>query len=144
MIETSDYRLKMVVGQFGDEVAPIVDDITQVLFFDVQLKPGKHFQHRLPPAHHSFLYVFEGEGRFNRQNVSLNTLIKLGTKDTTPEFIAGKQGARFLLIGGRPINEPIIQYGPFVMNSKEEIDQAMRDFQTNNFVRDRAWMRRTG
>ena len=56
--------------------------------------------------------------------------------------VAGKQGARFILISGKPINEPIVQYGPFVMNTRDEIDQAMRDFQSNEFVRDRGWVNR--
>ena len=46
------------------------------------------------------------------------------------------------MISGKPINESVVQYGPFVMNTREEIDQAMRDFQSNNFVRDRAWINR--
>ena len=83
-----------------------------------------------------------GNGRINDQNVPLNTLVALGSADHSPEFIAGEQGARFIVISGKPINEPIVQYGPFVMNTKEEIDQAMRDFQSNNFVRDRAWINR--
>jgi redox-sensitive bicupin YhaK (pirin superfamily) len=52
------------------------------------------------------------------------------------------QGARFVVISGKPINESIVQYGPFVMNTREEIDQAMRDFQSNNFVSDCAWINR--
>jgi redox-sensitive bicupin YhaK (pirin superfamily) len=69
-------------------------------------------------------------------------MIVLGAADSSPDFTAGEQGARFVIISGRPINESIVQYGPFVMNSREEIDQAMRDYQSNNFVRDRAWINR--
>jgi redox-sensitive bicupin YhaK (pirin superfamily) len=58
-----------------------------------------------------------------------------------PDFIADKEGARFLLVSGKPINESVVQYGPFVMNSREEIDEAMHDYQSNNFVRDRAWIK---
>ena len=76
------------------------------------------------------------------RNVQLNTLIVLGAKDKVSDFVAGEQGTRFLLISGKPIDESVVQYGPFVMNSKEEIDQAMSDYQSNNFVRDRAWVNR--
>ncbi len=57
----------------------------------------------------------------------LNTLIALGANDNAPDFIAGEQGARFVVVSGKPINESIVQYGPFVMNTREEIEQAMRD-----------------
>jgi redox-sensitive bicupin YhaK (pirin superfamily) len=142
VVETPDYSVKVLIGRFADAVAPIVDNITDVSYFDVQLNAGKHFQHELPAENNSFLYIFEGDGQFNRQNISAKTFIELGAEDNAPAFIAGEQGARFLLVSGKPINEPVAQYGPFVMNSREEIDQAMHDYQSNNFVRDRAWVRR--
>ena len=70
------------------------------------------------------------------------TAQSLVTFNGNPAFQAGEQGARFLLVSGKPINEPVVQYGPFVMNSREEIDEAMRDFHSNNFVRGRAWINR--
>jgi redox-sensitive bicupin YhaK (pirin superfamily) len=142
VVETPEYSVKVLIGRFGDAEAPIVDNITNVSYFDVQLHAGKHFQYKLPAENNSFLYIFEGNGQFDRQNISLNTLIELGTEDNTADFIAGETGARFLLVSGKPINEPVVQYGPFVMNSREEIDQAMQDYQSNNFVRDRAWVKR--
>ena len=141
VIETPEYTVKVLIGSYAGADAPIVDDTTHVSYFDVQLKAGKNITHKLPEEHNSFLYVFEGDGQFNGQNIASNTLIKMGDEGNAPDFIAGKQGARFLLISGKPINESIVQYGPFVMNSKEEIDQAMRDYQSNNFVRDRAWIK---
>lgn len=142
IIETADYKLKVVIGQFAEISSPIVDDITNVSFFDVQLNAGKSFGHTLPAENNSFMYIFEGNGQLNAKNVALNTLVVLGEKDDISDFVAGQQGARFLLISGKPINESIVQYGPFVMNSREEIEQAMSDFQSNNFVRDRAWVNR--
>lgn len=142
VVETADYSAKIIMGSFGDASAPIVDGITHVSYFDIQVHPGKRFQHKLADANNSFLYVFAGNGQLNGNNVSLNTLIVLDPADHESEFIAGEQGARFVMISGKPINEPVVQYGPFVMNTREEINQAMRDFQSNNFVRDRAWIRR--
>lgn len=142
VVETADYQAKVIIGKLADTSAPIVDDITQVSYFDVQLKPGKPFTHALPIEHHSFLYVFEGDGKLNGQNVATRTFVALSADDHHPEFTAGEQGARFILVSGKPINEPIVQHGPFVMNTREEIDQAMQDFQSNNFVRDRAWSKR--
>jgi hypothetical protein len=146
VVETSDYKVKVVIGHFSDmnfsDVnSPIVDDITNVTFFDVQLNSGKSLHHESPAENNSFLYVFEGNGQLNGKNVQMNTLIVLGEKDNVSDFVAGEHGARFLLISGRPINESVVQYGPFVMNSREEIEQAMSDYQSNNFVSDRAWVR---
>ena len=142
LIETPDCIIKIIIGQFASKSSPIVDDVTNVSFLDVQLKKGKRFQHELPAENNSFLYVFEGDGQLNGQKAPLNTLIALGTNDNKPDFTAGEQGARFIVISGKPVNEAIVQYGPFVMNTREEIDQAMRDFQSNSFVSDRAWVNR--
>lgn len=142
VVETPDYKVKVLIGHVGDSLSPIKDDITNVSYFDVQINAVKSFQHKLPVENNSFLYIFEGNGQLNGKNVQLNTLIVLGEKDKVSDFVAAEQGARFLLISGKPINESIVQYGPFVMNSKAEIDQAMSDYQSNNFVRDRAWVNR--
>jgi redox-sensitive bicupin YhaK (pirin superfamily) len=141
VIETPDYKVKVLIGGFGDNLSPIVDNITNVSYFDVQVNAGKSLQHKLPEENNNFLTIFEGNGQFNGKNVQLNTLIVMAAEDNVSDFVAGEQGARFLLISGKPINESVVQYGPFVMNSKEEIDQAMSDYQSNNFVRDRAWVR---
>lgn len=146
VVEETDYRVKVIIGGFADALSPIVDDITHVSYLDVQLKPGARFQHALPDGHQGFLYVFEGDGHFNNQSgeqvVANQTLVTLAGENASPVFVAGAQGARFLLVSGQPVNEPIVQYGPFVMNTREEIDEAMRDYQSNNFVRDRAWINR--
>ena len=142
VVESPDYTAKVLIGFIGDATSPIVDDISNVSYFDMQLNAGKRFQYDLPIENNSFLYVFEGGGLLNDKNVALNTLVVLSEDDDVSDFVAGEQGARFLLVSGKPINEAIVQYGPFVMNSREEIDQAMRDYQSNDFVRDRAWVNR--
>lgn len=142
IVEVSDYSVKVIIGRFGNASSPIVDEITDVSYLDVNVKPGKHFQAELPAVNNSFLYVFEGSGQLSGQNVPSHTLVTLENDAASSDFVAGEDGARFVLISGKPINESIVQYGPFVMNAREEIDQAMRDYQSNNFVRDRAWVNR--
>jgi len=143
LIDGGGHQVKLLVGHYGDAMAPIVDDITNVTYLDVRLETGASFAMTLPEENNSFLFVFEGDGNLGKQSVPPNTLIALGSDAVHPSFTAGKGGARFVLISGRPIGESIIQYGPFVMNTREEIDQAMRDYQTNNFVRDRAWINKS-
>ncbi|MBT4839058.1 MAG: pirin family protein [Methylococcales bacterium] len=142
VVKTSDYSVKVVIGRFGETVSPIDDKITQVSYFDVQLESGKQFKQSLPSTHNSFLYIFEGSGQVNGQTVSKHSLITLSNDQQPLVITAGKQRLRFLVVSGKPINETIVQYGPFVMNTRQQIDEAMRDFQSNHFVRDRAWINR--
>lgn len=142
VVKTADYTAKVLIGRFADATAPIADNITDVTYLDVQVQRGKHFHHRFPAGNNSFLYVFEGSGQINGRNISLHSLVTLDAEGDAFDFIAGKQGARLVAISGKPVHEPIARYGPFVMNTREQIDQAMKDFQSNNFVRDRAWIKR--
>jgi quercetin 2,3-dioxygenase len=146
VVEDTDYRVKVIIGGFDGDLSPIVDEITHVSYFDVEVKPNKYFNYTLPEEHNSFLYVFEGSGHLteqpNGQIVETHELVILSDGNNHFSFNSGEQGARFLLVSGMPINESIEQYGPFVMNTRKEIDEAMHDYQSNNFVRDRAWINR--
>lgn len=140
IVKTPDYTLKVLIGSFAGQDAPIKDESTDVSFFDVLISPGSQFQFNVPAAYSSFLYVFEGNGQLNDSNANPRTLAVPGAGDNPMEFVAGEQGARLLAVCGKPIKEPIVRHGPFVMNTREEIDQAMQDYQSNQFVRERAWI----
>ncbi|WP_374564304.1 pirin family protein [Nitrosomonas sp.] len=142
VINTPDYQVKVLIGRFADAQSPIADPVTDVSYFDVRIQPGKRFQHRFSAQRHSFLYVFEGDGQLRDQTVTLHSLAALSSADEIFDFTAGSKGARLLVVSGKPVGEPVVQYGPFVMNTREEIDQALQDFQTNSFVRNRAWIKR--
>lgn len=140
VVESDGVIVKVVVGDYGETSSPIKDDTTEVRYLDVSVDPGNRFVYPLPAGHNSFIYLFEGDGTVDTRRVDDRMLATLSGEDF--EFIAGETGARFLLVTGKPINEPVVQYGPFVMNTREEIDQAMQDYQSNNFVRDKAWVNR--
>ncbi len=142
VLEKSGYRVKVIAGSLEKTVSPIVDNITQVIFLDVLVEPDRPFHYVLPEGNTSFLYIFEGDGQINGKTVATHTLVTLDGASTAPVFTAGRQGARLILISGRPIREPIVQHGPFVMNTREEIDQAIQDYQSNSFVREKAWRHR--
>jgi len=142
IVETAEYRLKVLIGSYAKAQAPIEDSTTEVVYFDIQVKPGKQFHHVFPAGNSSFIYLFEGIGRTNSENTPTHSLVTLDTQDNVLNFVAGPNGARMIVASGKPINEPIVRYGPFVMNTREQIDQAVRDFQTNDFVRNRAWVKR--
>mgnify|MGYP001828813982 FL=1 len=140
VVESDGVSVKVVVGAYEKVSSPIRDDITDVHYLDIQIDAGKQFVYQLPEANNCFLYLFEGNGAVDKRKVDQKMLVTLSGEDF--EFIAGEQGARFLLVTGKPIKEAVVQYGPFVMNTREEIDQAMRDYQNNSFVRDKAWVNR--
>ena len=91
----------------------------------------------MPRGHAAFAYVFEGGARFGGQNSSAVTgplLVVLGEGDTV-EARTDNSSARFLLVSGKPLNEPISRYGLFVMNTREEIEQTLRELQQGTFAR---------
>lgn len=141
-VQTSDYTLKVLIGRFADAVSPIEDNMTQVAYFDVKIAGGKRFHHQISIGHSGFLYVFEGNGRLDGREIAQHSLVILDDDKGVWDFVAGKSGARLIAVSGKPLHEPIARYGPFVMNTREQIDQALQDFQSNQFVRERAWIKR--
>ena len=141
LLETEAHCVKVLIGEFAGAFSPIIDDINETTYFDVKVNNGQRFEYQASRSHNSAIYIFEGSGQLNGKNTPVHTLIALGDDDKTIDFVAGESGARFIFFSGRPINEPVVQYGPFVMNTREEIEQAMRDYQSNNFVRKRAWVK---
>jgi quercetin 2,3-dioxygenase len=116
-------------GQDWHGPAPEVSAAT--LYLDLELPAGAQFSLPLAPQDNAFLYLYEGEALVGPQSQRLpaNAAGVLGAGDTV-HIQAGDTGARVLLLSGRPIGEPVVQYGPFVMNTREEIDQAISDYQS--------------
>jgi redox-sensitive bicupin YhaK (pirin superfamily) len=105
------------------------------VYLDITLAPSRRGAMRLPEGHNAFAYVFEGgatSATARRRGGGSQELAVLGGGDT---FACARvrQGARLILVAGRPLREPVARYGPFVMNTKEEIMQAFVDFQSWKF-----------
>ena len=132
-------RVRVLAGQFGATRGVIEDPATDVLYLDVSLEAGAHFSLPVEPARNAFVYVFEGSARLARDALATHTLAVLGPGDTV-EIAAGDAGARFILVAGRPLGESVVQHGPFVMNTREEIEQAFSDYCEGRFVRAKAMM----
>lgn len=102
---------------------------TQPLYLDIRLPAGASFAQALPQAHNAFVYVYAGSVRIGATTVPQQRMAILnhaaGADGVT---LQASEDARLLLVAGRPLGEPIVQYGPFVMNSQEQIYQALRDF----------------
>jgi len=131
-------RAKVIAGSLvhdGESTpGPIQGHATEPLYLDVELPAGVSFSHPVPAGHNAFVYPFEGSVSIGGRELRSNGAGVLGAGDAV-EVLAGGEGARFLLLAGRPLGEPVVQYGPFVMNSREEIEQAIRDYQSGELTR---------
>jgi redox-sensitive bicupin YhaK (pirin superfamily) len=132
-------RVRVLAGEFGGVRGVIEDSATDVLYLDVTLAAAARFSLPLSGTRNAFVYVFEGAARLAEQELKTHNLAVLGAGDTV-DIVAGEEGVRLILVAGRPIGEPVVQYGPFVMNTREEIEQAFADYRDDRLVRTRAVM----
>ena len=126
---------KIIAGTFDPKVVgPVHGLTTEPTYFDVSLPPGAAFSHPVAAGHNAFVYPFEGSVSIGGRELRAHGAGVLGAGDAV-EVLAGSEGARFLLLAGRPLGEPVAQYGPFVMNTRDEIEQAIRDYQSGELTR---------
>jgi len=132
---------KVLAGHVGGVTGPIFQPATDPTYLDVAIEPGAQFVQVLPAEYAAFLYVFEGEMRVGTNPgaspVRTHELAVLGegAEIRLTGVKAGADGktARAILVAGRPLREPVAKYGPFVMNTREELQQAFMDFQNGKF-----------
>ncbi len=125
-VESAGARVRVIAGSYRDVSGPVQAQATAPLYLDVFLEGGE-FHAAMPVEHNAFVYVYEGSLDIAGRAVTRGELAVLSHGDTLAAK-AGDAGARFILVAGRPLKEPVARYGPFVMNRREEIEQAMRDF----------------
>jgi quercetin 2,3-dioxygenase len=121
----------------GRLVGPVEGLAVAPKFLDVTLPPGTAFRESVPRGHTAFAYVDHGDLRFGPEHTRAQgpALIVFGDGDLV-EASADRGGGRFLLAAARPLHEPIARYGPFVMNTRAEIEQTLEDLRTGRFIRD--------
>ena len=132
----SDKQIKVIAGKFQKAEGPIKKHNVEPVYFDVEIKKDKEFNFEIPSSHNSFIYLIEGEikiGEIKHDKVKDSTLILLTNGEKLKVTALTK--AKFLLISGKPIGEQIARGGPFVMNTKQEILQAIDDYHNGNFVK---------
>ncbi len=126
-VETATARVRLLAGEYGGERGSIEDPRTHLRYLDVAIKPGATFVQELPLDFQSFVSVFEGDASLEGQNLPRHSLAVLGP-GTGVTIRAGTAGTRLILVSARPLREPVVQSGPFVMNTREEIQQAYEDY----------------
>lgn len=125
--------IRLIAGQVGEIHGPVTEIAADPAYLDVAISPGVVFEHPIPHGHTVFAYLFEGQGSFAGKEITATRLAIFGDGEKI-QASAGPNGMRFLLVSGLPLGEPIARYGPFVMNTREEIEQALRDLRDGTFV----------
>jgi redox-sensitive bicupin YhaK (pirin superfamily) len=123
-------RVRVIAGRALDTDGAMRREVTEPLFLDLHLEPGARFEQPLPAGHNAFVYVYRGALAIAGAEVPRQRMAILRNEPQADgaALQAGAEGARAILLAGAPLNEPIAQYGPFVMNTNEQIFQAVEDF----------------
>ncbi|MEG3767591.1 pirin family protein [Alteromonas sp. 14N.309.X.WAT.G.H12] len=134
-VETSEgVRLKVIAGQTRKGTSGVIDNaFVAPIYWDVQQQMGGPFTENIPKGHNAFIYVYEGEIQLSGdgEQVSAGQIAVLSDGNTVE--INALSAAKYLLIAGKPLNEPVARGGPFVMNIRQEINQAFEDYQAGRF-----------
>jgi redox-sensitive bicupin YhaK (pirin superfamily) len=129
--------IRAIAGGMPGAEAAVTRPDTEPVFLDLHMPEGARLDLDLPPGHNAFVYVYRGAMRIGARGEAATTA-QMALLETRPEAdgvaLACDAAARAILVAGRPLGEPIAQYGPFVMNTREELIQAVNDFQSGRFA----------
>jgi hypothetical protein len=128
--------VRVVAGEVNGVRGPVRDIVSDPAFLDVSVPAGSAFSRETPADHTVLAYVFEGEGRFGDGPSGDGTLVLYGPGSRI-EVRTDRKPVRFLLVSGRPLQEPVAWHGPIVMNTREELETAFREFREGTFVKRR-------
>ncbi len=141
-IEQPSITTRLVAGDFAGKTGLTTDIAAQPLYMDVILEPGSEFHHDIPRGHTAIAYVFEGAALFGVDDnndgefVDAVKMVVLGDGDSLRVQTGASKHVRFMLIAGQPFGEPVVPYGPFVMNTEAEIRQVFEDIRNGTFAKE--------
>lgn len=144
VIEKDGANIRLVAGQLDGQTGPVTEIANQPLYMDISLEANTLLELPIETDHFALVYLFEGEGLFGLDEkgdgefVQSVRMLILSDGDHLRVQTGPGSAARFMLMAGAPFREPIAPYGPFVMNTKEEIQQALSDLRNGTFVRNSA------
>jgi redox-sensitive bicupin YhaK (pirin superfamily) len=139
-LEKEGLKVRLVAGEYEGIVGPVTEIAARPIYMDVTLDPGAAFLLPVPAGHSAVAYLFDGAGTFGIDDAGEGHLaeavkmVVFGDGNHIHVQAAPDSQARFMLMAGGPFNEPIVPYGPFVMNTQEEIMQALADLRNGTFV----------
>ncbi len=138
VVEDNVATVRVIAGEYKEAKGPVQDLMVTPTYFDINLNAREEFSYKTPSSDTFFVYVFEGrlavrDGR-SEEWVSEGEIALL-TNDSMATFTGGKDGVRFLFIGGTPLNESVSWAGPIVMNTEEELQQAFKELQDGTFIK---------
>jgi len=129
-----DVTVRVIAGESHGVAGAMQRETTEPLYLDIHLPAGRHFEQPLPPTHNAFVVVYRGEVTIAGRTVHERDMAVLANlADTDRVSIEAPVASRAILVAGRPLNEPIVQHGPFVMNTQAEIVAAINDYQAGRF-----------
>jgi redox-sensitive bicupin YhaK (pirin superfamily) len=132
--EKDGVKIRVVAGEVDGVKGPVTEIAASPLYLEVQLTPDIEWTQPIPSGHTVLAYVFEGEGVFADQTVEAIKLVKFEDGDHI-QIKTENNPVRFMLFAGAPFKEPIVPYGPFVMNTIEEIQQTLSELRNGTFVK---------
>ncbi|MEW6030079.1 MAG: pirin family protein [Chloroflexota bacterium] len=127
--------VRVVAGDWAGTRGPVTDIAASPLYMDVSLSPASRFVCPILRGHTALAYVFEGKGKFANESVEAVRMIAFGDGDQIEVQAEADSPVRFMLIAGAPFKEPIVPYGPFVMNTVEEIQQTLMELRNGTFIK---------
>jgi redox-sensitive bicupin YhaK (pirin superfamily) len=136
VVERAGASIKVIAGQVDGVVGPVRQPATDPTYLDLRIDAGVDFTLPLPAGHSAFIYVYEGSASVGagREAATVNAQELAVLGDGSEVRLEGRAPrSRAILVAGRPLREPVARYGPFVMNTREEIMQAFSDYQTGKF-----------
>lgn len=138
LVRADGVKIRVIAGEVEGVQGPVTEIAIDPVYLDVMVPPGTVFSMAVEREHTVFAYVFEGEGRFGgedtREIVGHPSMIIFGEGDEMRVKTDGGH-VRFLLVMGKPLHEPVTRYGPFVMNTREEINQTLRELRDGTFIK---------
>lgn len=134
-VTTQGVTVRVIAGNSNGVAGAVTRDHTEPLYLDIHMPEGAEFSTALPASHNAFIYVYRGAVTIGTVKVEKQRMgilsNELGTDSLT---MSTTEATRLILLAGKPLNELIVQYGPFVMNSQQEIHQAMNDYNNGHFA----------